>query len=41
MQIFSFVFLSVTIAPHNILTPHIKKNHLPTVLLNIRKIELN
>ena len=29
MQIFSFVVLSVIIAPHNVLTLHISKTHLP------------
>ena len=29
MQIFNFVVLSVIIAPHNVLTFHISKTHLP------------
>ena len=41
MEIFSFVVLSVIIAPHNVLTPHISKAHLPIVLLNVRELELN
>ena len=31
MEIFNFVVLSVIIASHNVLTPHISKNHLPIV----------
>ena len=41
MQIFHFVVLSVIIASHNVLTPHITKTILPIVLLNVREIELN
>ena len=33
MQIFSFVVLSVIIAPHIVRTPHISKAHLPIVSL--------
>ena len=33
MQIFSFVVLSVIIAPHIVRTPHISKTHMPIVLL--------
>ena len=35
MRIFSFVVLSVTTAPDNVLTPHISKIHLPIVSLNV------
>ena len=35
MRILNFVVLSV------ITTPHINKNHLPIVSLNIREVELN
>ena len=41
MQIFNFVVLSVIIVPHNVLTPHISKIHLPIVSLNVRELELN
>ena len=41
MQILNFVGLSVIIASHNLLTPHISKTHLPIVSLNVRKLELN
>ena len=41
MQIFSFVVLSVIIAPHNVLTPYFNKTHLPIVSLNVRELELN
>ena len=41
MQIFRFVILSVIIALHNVLTPHISKTHLPIVSLNVRELELN
>ena len=40
MQIFNFVVLSVIISLHNVPIPHISKTHLPTVLLNVREIEL-
>ena len=39
MRILNFVVLSVI--PHNVLTPHISKTHLPTVSLNVRDLELN
>ena len=41
MRIFNFVILSVITAPHNVLTPHISKTHLPIVSLNVRELELN
>ena len=41
MQIFNFVVLSVIIAPHNVLIPHISKTHLHIVSLNVRELELN
>ena len=41
MQIFNFVVLSVIIAPHNVLTPHISITHLPFFHLNERELELN
>ena len=41
MQIFNFVGLSVIIAHHNVLTPHIGKTHFPIVLLNVLERELN
>ena len=40
-QIFNFVVLSVIIASHNVLTPHVSKTHLPIVSLNILELELN
>ena len=40
MEIFNFVVLSVIIAPHNVLTPHISKTHLLIVSVNIRQLEL-
>ena len=39
MQIFNFVFLSVIITSHNVLTPHITKTHLPIVSLNVRMLK--
>ena len=33
IKIFSFVVLSVIIAPHIVRTPHISKTHMPIVLL--------
>ena len=39
MKVSNFVALSVTIAPKNVLTPHIRKTHLSVASLNIR-IEL-
>ena len=41
MQILNFVVLSVIIAPHNVLTPHISKTHLPIVSVNVHELELN
>ena len=41
MQIFNSVVLSVIIAPFNVITPHIRKTHLPTASLNVRELELN
>ena len=41
IQFFSFVVLSVIIAPHNIYTPHISKTHLPIVSLNVYELKLN
>ena len=41
MLIFNFVVLSVIIAPHDVLTPHISKTYLPIVSLNVREFELN
>ena len=41
MQNSNFLVLSVIIAPHNVLTPHISKTHLPFVSLNLRELELN
>ena len=41
MQTFNFLVLSVTIAPHNILTPYIRKTHLPISALNVRELKLN
>ena len=41
MQILKFVVLSVIIAPHNALTPHISKTHLPIVSVNVHELELN
>ena len=41
MQIFNFVVLSVIIAPLNVLTPLINKDHLPIVSINVRELELN
>ena len=41
MQIFNFIVLSVIIAPHNVLSSHISKTHLPSVLLNVREIEFD
>ena len=41
MRIFNFVVLSVITAPHNVLTPHISKIHLPIVSLNVSEAELN
>ena len=41
LQIFNIVVLSVIIAPHNVLTPHISKTHLPIVSLHERELELN
>ena len=40
-QVFDFVVSSVITAPHNVLTPHIRKTHLPIVSLNLREVELN
>ena len=40
-KILKFVVLSVIIALHNILTPHISKTHLAIVSLNLRELELN
>ena len=40
IQIFNFV-LSVIIAHHNVLTPHISKTHLPIISFNVRELELN
>ena len=41
MQIFIFGVLSVIIPPHNVLTAHISKTHLPIVSLNVHDLELN
>ena len=41
MRIFDFVVLSLITAPHNVLTPHFSKTHLPIVSLNVREVELN
>ena len=41
MEISYFVVLSVITAPHNVLTPHISKTHLPIVLLNVRELQLS
>ena len=41
IQIFNFVVLSVIIAPHNVVTVHISKTHLPIFPLNVLKLELN
>ena len=41
MRIFNFAVLSVTTAPHNVLTPHISKTHLPIVSLNVSDVEFN
>ena len=42
MQNFNFEFLSVIIAPRNILTFHSSKTYLPTaVSLNVRELELH
>ena len=41
MEISYFVVFSVIIAPHNVLTLHISKTHLPNVLLNVRELQLN
>ena len=41
MQIFNFFILSVIIAPHNILIPHITKSYLSIVTLNACELELN
>ena len=38
---FNFVVLSVIIAPHNFLIPHISKTYLPRVQLNAREPELD
>ena len=40
-QIFNFVVLSLIIVYHNVITPHIRKTHLPIVSLNVRELELN
>ena len=40
-QIFNFIFLSLIIAPYNVLFPHISKIHLPIVSFNLRGHELN
>ena len=40
MQIFSFVVLSVIIAPDNVLSTRISKTHVLIVSLNVRKLEL-
>ena len=41
LQIFSFIVLSVIIAPRNVLNSHISKTHLPSVLLNVRELEFD
>ena len=41
MRFFNFVVLSVIIAPHNVPTSHISKTNLPTVSINVSKLELN
>ena len=41
MQIFNFIVLSVIIAYHSVLTPHISKTHLPISSLNVRELRLN
>ena len=41
MQFFNFLVLSVIIAHHSVLTPHINKTHLPICSLNLRELELN
>ena len=41
MQFFNFIVLSVIIAYHSVLTPHISKTHLPICSPNVREIELN
>ena len=41
MQIFNFVVLSVIIAYHSVLTPHISKTHLPISSLNVHELRLN
>ena len=41
VQILNFLFLSVIIAPQNVLTPHVSKTNLPIVLLNVRELQLN
>ena len=41
MRIFNFAVLSLITAPHNVLTPHNSKTHLPIVSLNVSEVELN
>ena len=41
MQNFNFAFLSLIIAPYNVLTSYNSKSRLPIVSLNVRKRELN
>ena len=41
MQVFNFVVLYVITGPHNVLSPHISKTHLPIVSLNVCEHELN
>ena len=41
MRIFNFAVLSAITAPHNVLTPHISKTHLPIVSLNVSEVEFN
>ena len=41
MQFFNFIVLSVIIAHHSVLTPHISKTHLPICSSNVRELKLN
>ena len=41
MQFFNFTVLSVIIAHHIVLTPHISKTHLPICALNVGELKLN
>ena len=41
MRIFNFIVISIILAHHSFLTPHISKTYLPISSLNALELELN